>query len=140
MSYSNGILGWGSGTTSEKIVEQPEPVFLFTGDLISDNARNFKFASNQENAVMSDSSHFSIINNEIVVNKTGIYKIHFTNNYVNNLTRSSVYFRSTNLEDGKQTNNKIITMNSTYHHWTLISLFIVIKLTAGVERHTIFLR
>ena len=60
-----------------KNVEQPEPVFLFTGDLVHDNAKIIKFTSDQQNAITSDSSHFSISHNEIIVNKSGIYEIHF---------------------------------------------------------------
>jgi hypothetical protein len=82
MSYSNGILGWGA--SEEKNVEQPEPVFLFTDDLVHDNAKIIKFTSDQENAIMSDSSHFSISNNEIIVNKSGIYETHFIDSLKSN--------------------------------------------------------
>ena len=117
---------------------QYKPVFLYTGDFIlDDNERILKFTENQENAVISDPSHFSISNNELVVHKSGIYKIHFTNIYVNTQISSIIYFRSTNLKDGKQTNKKIATLNNTNYLWTFISIFFVIKLTADVERHTI---
>ena len=78
---------------------QYKPVFLYTGDFIlDDNERILKFTENQENAVISDPSHFSISNNELVVHKSGIYKIHFTNIYVNTQISSIIYFRSTNLK------------------------------------------
>ena len=65
MSYSNGILGWGASET-EKIVDTviiPEPVYFYSNNLIHNNTKNVKFADNQENAVISDPSHFSISNN-----------------------------------------------------------------------------
>ena len=51
-------------------------------DLVHNNAADVKIATNLvSSSIMSDASHFFIVNNEFVVEKSGIYEINFSDSY-----------------------------------------------------------
>lgn len=48
-------------------------VFFFCGDLVHDNTREVKIATSlTSSSILSDASHFAIVNNDFVVKKSGI--------------------------------------------------------------------
>lgn len=79
-----------------------KPVFFFCGDLVHDNKREVKIAATLTSSSSCQIHHtqFAIVNNEIVLKKSGIYEIQYADSYLNSSirgTRVSHWFRSTNI-------------------------------------------
>lgn len=93
-----------------------------------DNAKDVKIATNlTSSSIMSDASHFSIVNNELV-KKSGIYEIRFFDSFMNQQRKMSVWFRLTNIGNKVQTNKQITDLNVTSAPpniilWVPISVF-----------------
>ena len=96
-------------------------------------------------SLMSDPSHFAIVNNEFVVKKSEIYEVHFSDSFANGARRVSIWFHSTDICDGTKSIEKIHDMNHTVDtgqgenrvDLQPLSLFFVTQLTANPQKHII---